>query len=191
MQPPIQHPARSNVSIRTAPVDARESLSPEEPLARQKTTDNRARSASIISRLKGEKSPTLLPANLPQPPTNRRSRRLSASSAKVKELAASIAHRVRHESDDSESEHSDVYDDDLEVTGFAVASNRRNADFHALFPRVDEGDYLIEGKQGIARKMLIKTTAVPCPKTFSFKGACTCRKTTFAFMPTSLAGLRM
>ncbi|WVR03539.1 hypothetical protein IAU60_000531 [Kwoniella sp. DSM 27419] len=33
---------------------------------------------------------------------------------------------------------------DLPVTGFAVASNRRNADFHALFPTIDEGDYLIE-----------------------------------------------
>lgn len=32
----------------------------------------------------------------------------------------------------------------LPVTGFAVASNRRNADFHAMFPEIDEGDYLIE-----------------------------------------------
>ncbi|WWC85880.1 uncharacterized protein L201_000747 [Kwoniella dendrophila CBS 6074] len=44
--------------------------------------------------------------------------------------------------DDSESD-SDL-DDDLPVTGFAVASNRRNTDFHALFPSIDEGDYLIE-----------------------------------------------
>lgn len=35
--------------------------------------------------------------------------------------------------------------DHLPVTGFAVASNRRNTEFHALFPTVDEGDYLIEG----------------------------------------------
>jgi hypothetical protein len=62
-------------------------------------------------------------------------------------LAASIVAKVRHDSDESDTEESDVYDDDLEVTGFAVASNRRNADFHALFPRVDEGDYLIEGEQ--------------------------------------------
>lgn len=41
---------------------------------------------------------------------------------------------------ESEGEHS------LPVTGFAVASNRRNADFHNLFPSVDAGDYLIEGK---------------------------------------------
>lgn len=37
-------------------------------------------------------------------------------------------------------------DDHLPVTGFAVASNRRNAEFHGLFPTVDEGDYLIEGR---------------------------------------------
>ncbi|KAF8504292.1 hypothetical protein BU17DRAFT_58201 [Hysterangium stoloniferum] len=30
------------------------------------------------------------------------------------------------------------------ITGFAVASSRRTADFHALFPTVPEGDYLIE-----------------------------------------------
>ncbi|KAI5885358.1 GRAM-domain-containing protein, partial [Schizophyllum commune H4-8] len=29
-------------------------------------------------------------------------------------------------------------------TGFAVASSKRNADFHELFPAVPEGDYLIE-----------------------------------------------
>lgn len=36
--------------------------------------------------------------------------------------------------------------DDMPVTGFAVASNKRNADFHELFPNIPEGDYLIEGK---------------------------------------------
>ncbi|WVW81879.1 hypothetical protein I302_103877 [Kwoniella bestiolae CBS 10118] len=45
--------------------------------------------------------------------------------------------------DDDDDSDSDL-DDDLPVTGFAVASNRRNADFHALFPSIDEGDYLIE-----------------------------------------------
>ncbi|GHJ86827.1 hypothetical protein NliqN6_3229 [Naganishia liquefaciens] len=32
----------------------------------------------------------------------------------------------------------------LPVHGFAVASNKRNLEFHALFPEIDEGDYLIE-----------------------------------------------
>jgi hypothetical protein len=34
----------------------------------------------------------------------------------------------------------------LPVHGFAVASNKRNLEFHALFPEIDEGDYLIEGE---------------------------------------------
>lgn len=48
--------------------------------------------------------------------------------------------------DDSENLSEDEGIDHLPVTGFAVASNRRNAEFHALFPTVDEGDYLIEGE---------------------------------------------
>lgn len=37
------------------------------------------------------------------------------------------------------------FDDDMPVTGFAVASSRRNQDFHELFPNIEPGDYLIEG----------------------------------------------
>lgn len=56
------------------------------------------------------------------------------------------------DSDDMESAESNsrageramLDDDDIPVTGFAVASNKRNADFHELFPAVPEGDYLIE-----------------------------------------------
>jgi hypothetical protein len=39
----------------------------------------------------------------------------------------------------------DLGEEDIPVTGFAVASNKRNADFHDLFPNIPEGDYLIEG----------------------------------------------
>lgn len=39
----------------------------------------------------------------------------------------------------------ELNDGDIPVTGFAVASNKRNADFHELFSRIPEGDYLIEG----------------------------------------------
>ncbi|KAF8079145.1 hypothetical protein FPV67DRAFT_1403562 [Lyophyllum atratum] len=38
----------------------------------------------------------------------------------------------------------DLGEDDIPVTGFAVASNKRNADFHELFSSVPEGDYLID-----------------------------------------------
>ena len=39
--------------------------------------------------------------------------------------------------------------EDIPVTGFAVASHKRNADFHELFPNIPEGDYLIEGLSSI------------------------------------------
>lgn len=47
---------------------------------------------------------------------------------------------------DTESDSLGIGEEDIPVTGFAVASNKRNADFHDLFPTVPEGDYLIEGK---------------------------------------------
>jgi hypothetical protein len=53
------------------------------------------------------------------------------------------------EVDDDDSEDDDLLaglnDGDMPVTGFAVASNKRNADFHELFKTIPEGDYLIEG----------------------------------------------
>ena len=39
----------------------------------------------------------------------------------------------------------DLNDDDIPITGFAVASNKRNQDFHELFRNVPDGDYLIDG----------------------------------------------
>ena len=33
----------------------------------------------------------------------------------------------------------------ISVTGFAVASNKHNADFHELFRSIPEGVYLIKG----------------------------------------------
>jgi len=49
--------------------------------------------------------------------------------------------------DDSEDDAllAELNDGDIPVTGFAVASNKRNADFHELFKTIPEGDYLIEG----------------------------------------------
>ncbi|KAJ4471707.1 hypothetical protein C8J55DRAFT_520675 [Lentinula edodes] len=58
------------------------------------------------------------------------------------------------ESDDSNDSGMDSSDEDdlvsaidvhdMPVTGFAVASSRRNADFHEMFRNIPEGDYLIE-----------------------------------------------
>jgi hypothetical protein len=47
--------------------------------------------------------------------------------------------------DESSDDADDVTADLMPVTGFAVASSKRNADFHELFPDIPEGDYLIEG----------------------------------------------
>ncbi|KAI0931166.1 hypothetical protein AcW2_000108 [Taiwanofungus camphoratus] len=46
--------------------------------------------------------------------------------------------------EDDEDDDLDLDPDDIPVTGFAVASNRRNQEFHELFPKIPEGDYLIE-----------------------------------------------
>ncbi|KIJ27712.1 hypothetical protein M422DRAFT_271069 [Sphaerobolus stellatus SS14] len=55
---------------------------------------------------------------------------------------------ARSEDDDDDDEDDDSSDDDLDgvvpVTGFAVASNKRTADFHAMFPTIPEADYLID-----------------------------------------------
>ena len=40
----------------------------------------------------------------------------------------------------------ELTEEDIPVTGFAVASNKRNADFHELFHNIPDGDYLIEGE---------------------------------------------
>lgn len=48
-------------------------------------------------------------------------------------------------SDDELEDDLDLDPDDIPVTGFAVASNRRNQEFHEMFPNIPEGDYLIEG----------------------------------------------
>lgn len=45
---------------------------------------------------------------------------------------------------DSDSQSGLSFNGDIPITGFAVASSKRNADFHDLFPDVPDGDYLIE-----------------------------------------------
>lgn len=52
---------------------------------------------------------------------------------------------ISSDGDDSGSEDELDLREDIPVTGFAVASNKRNADFHELFSNIPEGDYLIEG----------------------------------------------
>lgn len=46
-----------------------------------------------------------------------------------------------YDSDDALS----LNDHDIPITGFAVASSKRNNDFHEVFPEIPDDDYLIEG----------------------------------------------
>ncbi|KIJ54183.1 hypothetical protein M422DRAFT_64311 [Sphaerobolus stellatus SS14] len=46
--------------------------------------------------------------------------------------------------DSSQDELDALADGVMPITGFAVASNKRTADFHVMFPTVPEGDYLID-----------------------------------------------
>lgn len=71
---------------------------------------------------------------------------LSKSTSRVSRGSRSRGH---------ESSDSDAYDSEdalsfgpgeIPITGFAVASSKRNADFHELFPNVPDDDYLIEGE---------------------------------------------
>ncbi|KAG1742787.1 uncharacterized protein EDB91DRAFT_1128118 [Suillus paluster] len=85
-----------------------------------------------------------------------------AASASITSMPSSVDTRTRQVSSSrsdfsdgqtdtfASSEESEASDDgldineDIPVTGFAVASSKRNADFHELFPSIPEGDYLIE-----------------------------------------------
>ena len=60
---------------------------------------------------------------------------------------SSVDGRDEDVDDDSDDDEllAELNEGDIPVTGFAVANNRRNADFHELFKRVPDGDYLIEG----------------------------------------------
>jgi hypothetical protein len=62
--------------------------------------------------------------------------------------------------DDSGSEDELDLHADIPVTGFAVASYKRNADFHDLFSSIPEGDYLIEGEWWIVNIWITGTDYV-------------------------------
>ena len=93
----------------------------------------------------------------------------------------------------------DLGEDDIPVTGFAVASARRNQEFHEMFPNIPEGDYLIEGACPFSATevilvslcvngVIIQTTDVRCNARSSFKAGCTYPRTTFVSTPTYSVG---
>lgn len=60
------------------------------------------------------------------------------------EVNDSDSEEESEDEDDSSPDELDLTDGAAPITGFAVASNKRTADFHALFTTVPEGDYLID-----------------------------------------------
>lgn len=84
-------------------------------------------------------------------------------------------------------------------TGYAVASSKRNADFHALFRHIPDDDYLIEGtfrevrearhaRNSCSKLFHRQTMAVRYSAKSSFRADFTSRNTTSPSTPTSLAG---
>jgi hypothetical protein len=98
---------------------------------------------------------------------------------------------------DDEDDELDLDADDIPVTGFAVASARRNQEFHEMFPGVPEGDYLIEGACcGVAHVyprlfLVTQIMAAPYSVKSSSKGDCTYPRTMFVSTPTFSVGLQM
>lgn len=90
----------------------------------------------------------------PRPSLQGNRSRVVSNGSRVRSRAGSSSVNMVEEqgvNGDQTDASSDSYEDGLDideeipVTGFAVASNKRNADFHEMFPQVPEGDYLIEG----------------------------------------------
>lgn len=84
----------------------------------------------------------------PVTPRSGRSRAGSPANGRAASVYSDAGSFRTSASDEEGSDDSDELDldpEDIPVTGFAVASNKRNQDFHELFPSVPEGDYLIEG----------------------------------------------
>ncbi|KAG8920318.1 hypothetical protein FRC01_000826 [Tulasnella sp. 417] len=113
-----------------------------------------ALAASGMSLAHATAAPTTTQAPLVSP------ERLRQDTQKVKEptrsfTALSNNFKPRRGSGDTDMDSEGAYDSDsqsglsfndrdIPITGFAVASSKRNSDFHDLFPDVPDGDYLIE-----------------------------------------------
>lgn len=112
------------------------------------TTNSRKSSVSHV------KSRSVESAKSPVMPSRRRATAASINSDNNSEYLPDAPEYFDFDADSSlEDRTDDETDIDLEdnfpVTGFAVASNKRNADFHELFPNIPDGDYLIEGESGV------------------------------------------
>ncbi|KAI9444535.1 hypothetical protein H4582DRAFT_2052826 [Lactarius indigo] len=136
----------SRPSSAAAPDTSRRSMSssstPASPPRRKGLTVKRSPALSGHHTAASQSSIDLYP-----PGTHSRQGSLSARAPEHESDYVSSAEGQDDEvEDDSEDDAllAELNDGDIPVTGFAVASNKRNADFHELFGTIPEGDYLIE-----------------------------------------------
>ncbi|THH30225.1 hypothetical protein EUX98_g3958 [Antrodiella citrinella] len=120
------------------------------------TQGRHKRSGSVTASIRSSSHHRRRPSidNHPKTPPSRgnRSRRTSVSGYAPSELSDRDSFHsgmVGSGSSGESSEDEDLDDldldaDDIPVTGFAVASNMRNQEFHKMFSGIPEGDYLIE-----------------------------------------------
>ena len=123
-------------------------IATEPPKAnRSNSTISNPKSATSPSSHKRRSSNDRNPKTPPSRTT--RSRQTSISYA-TSDVSDRVSFYSGDDGDDMVSGSEDDSDDldldaDIPVTGFAVASARRNQEFHDMFGSIPEGDYLIEG----------------------------------------------
>ena len=103
------------------------------PLHKNASAMSLGRSTVSISPVRSKRSATGRPRDVS-----------SASSS----TAQPVDGTVGSDSDDSDYDSGDALDfadDDIPITGFAVATMKRNQEFHELFPTIPADDYLIDG----------------------------------------------
>jgi hypothetical protein len=97
-----------------------------------------------------------------------RSRRTTTGRPREVSNASSTSRRVGgtegSNSEDSDYDSTDALDfgdDDIPITGFAVATMKRNQEFHELFPTIPGDDYLIDGVSLPAVRRIVFDNYIP------------------------------
>ncbi|KAF8844217.1 hypothetical protein BDN67DRAFT_811650 [Paxillus ammoniavirescens] len=127
--------AMANATSQVPPVPALPSSSAKSTLA---LNGNRSREGTLNSRTRVQHAASSSVHSMTD--AGARSRNISLSKSDFSDGDAFHS----SEEDSGSDDELDLNAQDIPVTGFAVASNKRNADFHELFPSIPEGDYLIE-----------------------------------------------
>jgi len=103
------------------------------PLRKQTSATSLGRSAVSGPSVRGQRH------------TTGRPRDVSNASSSTAQLADGTEGSNSEDSDYDSTDALDFGDDDIPITGFAVATMKRNQEFHDLFPTIPADDYLIDG----------------------------------------------